>query len=390
MLGLDPALGRTGLWEGPVPQLVAAAGLDAVRIPSAPTGGDLPFRPGSGVANYFGVGGYRLPLEDARRAEVRFASECLAFANVGEDDADALEGVPRDVGADWDFADVRDHYLEALFAVEAAELRLADPERYLELSRAVTGEVMAEVFGEWRRAASPCGGAIVLWLRDLRPGSGWGLLDHRGRPKTALAHLRRALAPVAVWTTDERLGGIAVHVANDAAAPLRARLRVTLYLGEHVVEEAAEELDLPPHSTCARDLEAMLGRFVDASWAYRFGPPPHDAIVATLEPTPREGSDPPSGVASHFRFPAGRPLARLEPGELGLEGSAVPDGDAVRLSVRSRRLAYGVRIHAPGSTLSDDAFSVEPGGERTVRVRGGVGAIELSALNLRGRVAVTA
>jgi beta-mannosidase len=230
----------------------------------------------------------------------------------------------------------------------------------------------------------------VLWLRDLRPGSGWGLLDHRGRPKTALAHLRRALAPVAVWTTDERLGGIAVHVANDAPAPLRARLRVTLYLGERVVEEAVEELDLPAHCTITRDLEAMLGRFVDASWTYRFGPPAHDAIVARLEPTPLKGSDPLSGVGSHFRFPAGRPLEQLAPGELGLEGSAVAEGDDLRLTVRTRRLAYGVRIHAPGSTLSDDAFSVEPGGEHTVRVRGPAGAIELSALNLRGRVAVTA
>ena len=40
------------------------------------------------------------------------------------------------------------------FAVDPAELRRADPERYLELSRSVSGEVMSEVFGEWRRAGS--------------------------------------------------------------------------------------------------------------------------------------------------------------------------------------------------------------------------------------------
>jgi beta-mannosidase len=94
-------------------------------------------------------------------------------------------------------------------------LRSIDPERYLELSRSVSGEVMAELFGEWRRTDSPCGGALVLWLKDLVAGAGWGVLDHRGEPNAANHHLRRALAPVAVWSTDEGLGGIVAHVAND-------------------------------------------------------------------------------------------------------------------------------------------------------------------------------
>jgi beta-mannosidase len=380
MLGLDPGLGRTGIWEAPIPQLVAAAGLDAVWVPSAPCGGDLPFRPDRGVANWFGVGGYRLGLDEARRAGVRFASECLAFANVGDDDATALRGVPRDVGAAWDFADVRDHYLRELLGVDPEALGASDPARYLELSRWVTGEVMAEVIGEWRRAGSPCGGGLVLWLRDLEPGSGWGLVDWRGRPKVALAHLRRVLAPVAVWTTDERLGGIAVHVANDGPEPLHARLRVALYRGERRVDEGSAPLELPAHGTASRDVEGILGHFADAAWAYRFGPPGHDAVVATLEGAAGER------LGQAFRFPAGRPLDPLAAAELGLEASA---HDA-RLVVRSRRLAYGVRVHAPGWAAADDAFCVEPGGEREILLRPAAGArgpIELSALNLAGRVA---
>ena len=124
-------------------------------------------------------------------------------------------------------------------------LRRADHERYLELSRAVTGEVMAEVFGEWRRAASPCGGGLVLWLRDLLPGAGWGLIDHRGVPKLAYHYLKRALAPVAVWTVDEGLGGVVVHVANDRAVPLIASLRVALYRDRELrVEEAITPIEL--------------------------------------------------------------------------------------------------------------------------------------------------
>ena len=50
----------------------------------------------------------------------------------------------------------------------------------------------------------------------------------------------------------------------------------------------------------------MLGHFVDASWAYRFGPPAQDVIVASLERD--ESSAPGSGMISQaVRFPAGRP-----------------------------------------------------------------------------------
>ena len=80
-------------------------------------------------------------------------------------------GIPRDDGADWDFDDVRDHYLRTLFDLDPDACAAYDHERYLELSRIFTGEVMAEVFGEWRRAGSPCGGGLVLWLSDLLPGA---------------------------------------------------------------------------------------------------------------------------------------------------------------------------------------------------------------------------
>ena len=390
MLGLDPALGRGELFGELLPQLAASAGCDAVYLPSAPSGGALPFRFDRGVSNYFGVGGYRRPLEDARRAQVRFASECLAIANVPDRDPGPKEGVPRDVGSEWDFEDVRDHYLGVLFGLEAAELQDADPVRYLELSRAVSGEVMAEVFGEWRRAASPCGGGLVLWMRDLERGSGWGIVDCDGLPKVAYHHLRRALAPIAVWTTDEGLAGVAVHLANDRPEPLAARLRVALYRDlEHQVEEVAEDLLVPARGGLTRDVEGMLGRFVDASWAYRFGEPQHDLIVASLEST----DDSPEPLSQAVRFPAGRPAGTQGAAELGLEAAASRDGDDVLLTVRSRRLAYGVRVRATGFAPDDDAFSVEPGGHRVVRLRAREAGAErtpltLTALNLEGSVKV--
>jgi beta-mannosidase len=407
MMGLDPTLGRGELFGELLAALVAESGVDATYLPSAPCGGegDLPFRPDRGVANYFGVGGYRRPLADVRTAGVRFASECLAIANVpdesgveavlhgaGLDDPRWKAGVPRDAGAEWDFEDVRDHYLELFFAVDPAELRTSDPERYLELSRAVSGELMAAVFGEWRRAGSPCGGGLVLWLRDLAPGSGWGLLDSAGTPKVAYHHLRRALAPSAVWMSDEGLGGVDVHLAHDGPTPLPARLRIALYRDwEHGVGEASEEIELTPHSALTRNVESMLGHFVDASWAYRFGPPAQSVIVASLEAQGDAGRAP---LSQSFFFPSDRPIEAEPADRLGLRAEVErrPDG-SLALGLEAGRFVYGLRIHAPGFDPDDDAFSLEPRVARTVVLRPGEGeqrdSVALSALNLQGRLTVT-
>lgn len=409
MLGLDPGLAEGPLYGELLPALVREADVDAPYVPSAPWGGDLPFRPDRGIANYYGVGAYLRPLEDARRSEVRFAAECLAFANVPDEEALVTvqapgrltphqpgwkAGVPRDEGAGWDFDDVRDHYLRLLFGIDPVALRSVDLDRYLELSRAVSGEVMAEVLGEWRRAGSPCQGALVLWLKDLRAGAGWGVLDHRGEPKVAYHHLRRALAPVAVWSTDEGLGGVVAHVANDRSEPLVARLRIALYRDfEQLVQEAVVELELAPRAQVDHNVEALLGRFVDAAWAYRFGPPGQDLIALTLE-RDRDGANESNGVISQaFRFPAGRPSTLQSASRLGLTGTlqAAPDGGSARLTVASARFAYGVRLQVPGFTLPDDAFGVEPGHQRVLALTPSaqteaLSGATLTALNLQGSV----
>ena len=315
--------------------------------PTRPAAPDRPLRPDDGVANYFGVGGYRRPLSDARAAGVRFASECLALANVGPDGV--ADGAMRDVDSPWDFLDVTRHYLTELYGAEAGD----------ELLPWVSGDVMAETLGEWRRAGSPCAGAFVLWLRDLAPGAGWGLLDSTGAPKAVLAALPAVLAPVAVWTTDEGLGGLAVHVANDRSEPLRADLRVTLYRdGEHVVAEGTSPVTVPARGCFTGDVETLLGRWVDAAYAYRFGPPQHDLVVAAIDALD----------LSYAREPAGRSAARSSAADLGL---AVTGGVAT-----TRRAVLGARVG------DGPQFCIEPGRERRLR-----GAGPLTARNLVGAVA---
>jgi beta-mannosidase len=409
MMGVDPLPAMAPLYLQALPEAIAQADIEVPYVPSTPWGGDQPFRPSRGVANYYGVGAYLRPLGDARAARVRFAAECLAFANVPDADAVAeltaaggpavhhpawKRGVPRDVGAGWDFEDVRDHYLALLYELDPVALRSSDPERYLDLSRQVSGEVMAEAMGEWRRAGSPCAGALVLWLRDLAPGAGWGVLDHRGVPKVAYHHLRRALAPLAVWSTDEGLDGVVAHVANDRPQGISVTLRVALYGGrETLVEEVSRDLCLAPHTTEAHNVEGLLGRFVDAAWAYRFGPPAQDLIVLTLE----DRQDPePEVLSQAFRHPVGRPTTLETAAGLGLRARVVADGPGrARLLLASRRYAHGVRVHVDGFRAGDDAFSLEPGRERMIALTA-TGAEprpprgHVTALNLRGPLALEA
>jgi beta-mannosidase len=376
MLGLAPEAWRPAFFRDAVPRAVRAAGSDAVFVEGSPCGAPLPFSPSSGVAHYFGVGAYRRPLSELRRTGVRFAAESLALANVPRDEAlaelaDATDvapldarwkrRVPRDPGASWDFDDVRDHYLGLLFGVDPVTLRSRDAARYLELSRVVSGEVMARALAEWRRDGSPCAGALVLLLRDAWAGAGWGVLDHHGEPKAAWHLLRRACAPRAVFLLDEGLDGLWAHVVNDAPEPLEGRLRLAvLRHGALQVDAGDCAVRVPPHATRAIPCTDVLGRFADLTQAYRFGPPGHDAVTCLLE-------DDGAVRATDVYFPGGLPRATTD---VGLAGRVVETGDDARtLELVARRLAYAVHVRAEGWEALEDYVHVVPGVGTRVRLR---------------------
>ena len=366
MFGLPASMRAQPLFTEQLPAIVACERSDVPYVSNSPSGGAWPFSTNEGITHYYGVGAYQRPLDDVRRSQVRFAAECLAFANVPDDATlhDALgtihlhdprwkAAVPRDPGAGWDFDDVRDHYLQTLYGVDPARLRYEDPERYLDLSRAVVADLMGDVFAEWRRAGSTCGGALVWQLQDLRPGAGWGLIDATGRPKSALHGLARTLQPIQVVMTDEGLNGLDIHLLNERAEPLRAQLElVCLRDGSVKVASASRAVELAPHSAQRISAAGCLGQFFDFTHAYRFGPRAHDVTIATLR-------DPASGriVSEAVHLPERRADVRHD---LGLTVGAERTADGWQLIIEAKRFARFVHIIDTHYRAAHDWFHLPP------------------------------
>ncbi|MCJ2072354.1 glycoside hydrolase family 2 protein [Methylobacterium sp. J-030] len=367
MLGAPRTVWADAFCDTKLPALAAAQRPDIVVVPNSPSGGALPFSPRGGCTHYFGVGAYCRPLDDARRAEVGFASECLAFANppesgtpgpAGPADPGGAAGIPRDRGADWDFETVRDHYVGHLYGVDPAALRVEDPERYLDLGRAAVAEVMEATFAEWRRPRSPTAGGLVLMLRDLGPGAGWGVIDWTQRPKSAWYALKRAFRPVQVVLTDEGLDGLHLHLLNETA-DARA-LTVTLTFadrGGRVAARADRAVVLEARAALTLTSADLLGRFFDATDSYRFGPRVHDVAHACL--TGADGAV----IAESFHFPGPRPISR---DAIGLTAEPVTTEAGPALRIATEGFAFGVQVRTPGARPADSGFHLAPGTARLI------------------------
>jgi beta-mannosidase len=375
MWGAPRAQWSQALFDAELSALVAERLPDSAYWPSSAHGGAFPFQVDAGTASYYGVGAYLRPLADARLSRVRFASECLAFANIPEPAALArLPGAaskahepgwkarsPRDLGAGWDFDDVRDHYLRVLFGIDALALRYSDHERYLMLGRAVTGVAMAQAFAQWRSSDSECRGALVWFWRDLWAGAGWGLLDDAGEPKACWWMLRRTLQPLFLALTDEGLNGLYVRLGNESSRPVQVRLRVGIYrdgLTELMHAESQEVLH--PASNTSRPLMNMFDGFFDFTHAYRFGPRGHDVVAVTL----RDAQD--RLIAQHVHW---LDTAGLAAGtDLGLAASVQEHNGCAELTLTTVRAARGVHVHVPGWRPEDNYFDLLPGQQRVIQL----------------------
>jgi beta-mannosidase len=373
MLGLPASAWNGAFFNETLASLSQASRPDCAYVPNSPSGGAMPFSPDEGVTHYYGVGAYQRPLEDARRANVRFAAECLAFAHVPQQrtldrhlpvapvhDPRWKARVPRDRGASWDFEDIREHYLQALYIVDPARLRREDTAAYLDLSRAVTTEVVTETYAEWRRTGSSCRGALVWTLQDLEPGPGWGVIDATGEAKPVWYGLKRAFRPLQVLLTDEGTNGLAIHLVNETANVETVKLEIAcLRDGRHAVVKGSRELTLDARCTVQLAATDLFGAFFDTTYAFRFGPPSHDITVARLL------SGDGAVIAEAFHFPLGRNKALHS---AGFEHTLSATDDGWLLELTTDTFAQSVHLDFEHHLPSDDWFHLPPGQARPIRL----------------------
>jgi beta-mannosidase len=376
MLGLPAGEWSNEFFAEALPRRCSQRHAGIPYLPSTPWGGALPFHVGTGISHYYGVGAYRRPLSDAKASNVKFAAECLGFANVPDPETMALvmEGktppphhprwkarLPRDSGAGWDFEDIRDHYLKLLFNADPIELRSQDLERYYALSRVVSGEVMQRVFSEWRNPSGSCGGALVWFFKDLWPGAGWGIVDSTGRPKAAYWHLKRAWAPQAIRITDEGLDGLQLHLINDRPEPIEVEAELELLQDGRIATGAAKaSVQIPARAAISLQGDALLGYFSDSTYAYRFGPPKYDVITARLKR--RETG---RVLSEDFYFPGGLQLPRQRHAAVTADAQWQDDGRVV-VSLRSDVFLQALSISCQDFVADDNYFHLAPNQERRI------------------------
>lgn len=356
-----------------IPELVERLLPGTAYLPSTPGGSPLPTASDRGVTHYFGVPGYLRPLQDVRRAGVRFAAECLPLATPSEPvwpgvehlwqglgtHPDPRHGVHKDSArVPWDLADCRDHYVRELFGEDPTLLRQQDAERAELLERATAVTLVEHSLAEWRRAGSPCSGALTFYGHDLLPGPGLGMVDVLDRPKSTWYAVRHLSAPVAVLLTDEGFSGLGVHLVNDTATTITGSVRLDAYgRGELLLESTTVAAVVPAHGGTSIDVSTAFGGFRDLTWAHRFGPPAADVIAVTL--LDADGTE----LARAVHLPAG--VCRTPVEDLGLAGRW-EDGPTPRVLVSSVRFAQWVRLEAGGRRPEDSWFHLLPGEERSV------------------------
>jgi len=372
MMGVAEAHWRSPLFEEILPRICADARPDSAYVVNSPSGGALPFHADAGISHYYGVGAYRRPLDDARRANVRFASECLGFANVPETRTLHLDfgaaplasplwrpRIPRDQGAMQDFEEVRDHYVGLLYEIDPQGLKADNPERYLDLSRAAVAEVVEATVGEWRRPRSTCAGALLWFWKDLWASSGWGVLDWTGAPKSPWWAMRRAFRPIQILLSDEGVNGLHVHCLNESGEPFIGRVALRCYRdGATIVMRAEREIEIPPRGAVTLHDCDLWGAFFDTAYAYRFGPPSHEATVAAL--TDRDGAP----IAEAWHFPVGRAAAFFSP---AIRADVIHDVAGFGLRLATDAIAQSVKIEDQRLTPRDNWLHLEPGITKIVR-----------------------
>ncbi len=397
MLGLPENEWKNSLFTQLIPDIHKKLQAEVPYITSTPTGDILPFHTNKNVTHYYGVGAYQRPVSELRQHNVKFASECLGFANVPMSNTrDKImngqlpvthhpkwkERIPRDTGSGWDFADVRDHYTKNLFNIDPVNMRCFDSENYITLSEITTGEIMYQVYSEWRSAHSQCTGGLMWFLKDFWQGAGWGIIDSNNIPKACYYYLKRCWQPINVVLTNETLNGIDIHVINESAEDFNGQIEIFL-LNRNSTVIANETINIKTTklSTTTYNSDELLKNFYDITYSYRFGSVKH-SIVAVLLKTNENVL-----LSDAFYFPNPE-IPYINPTSKLTAVATEIDEHTYELELSCNHFLYAVNIEVNGYTTSNNFFHMLPNRAKRIilkkidldskRFKGYVGALNLS------------
>jgi beta-mannosidase len=158
---------------------------------------------------------------------------------------------------------------------------------------------------------------------------------------------------------DRGLDGLVALLVNESEEPLEAELEVLVVArGGALVAEHSGCVTLAARSSREVGMEQALGHFLDSTYAYRFGPPRHEAIVARLV----AGGE---GVLSEDVY---RPVRSVMTAAASSPLGSVrrESDDRLVLTLTSDSLLYDVRIDVRDHRPTDDHFCLTPGRPRAV------------------------
>jgi beta-mannosidase len=377
MYGMPKELWSNELFSNFLPDQCRDKHPDIPYLASSPTGGVLPFHLSSGVTHYWGIGAYMHEAKDADMTRVRFASEGMGLSHIPEDETivecigknslypynnEWIKRIPRDLGAGWDFDDVRDYYLNQIFDVDPIKVRRHHVQRYIELSRVITGEMLAQVFQFWRSFDSQCNGGLIWFNRDFWPCAGFGIIDSNNRPKPAYYQLKRVWSNQTAILKNEGLDGVSATVINETNNELDGSLEIELIKGNQTsLIKVSEEINLKAHSKLSLNVDKILGRFYDTGYAYQFGEPQFDIMACRLIKS--DGTE----VSENFLFPHSQSLPKLQNAQIIAHAKQV-DQDTIELTITSDRFLQFVRIVSKGYRAEDNYFHLSPEREKRIRL----------------------
>jgi beta-mannosidase len=155
--------------------------------------------------------------------------------------------------------------------------------------------------------------------------------------------------------------------------------------GRTPVGNASVPLQVAAFTTLGTSVDALLGRFTDATHAYNFGPPKQDVVAVRL--VDRDGRV----ISEDAYFPSGYGLAAQPSASVRTRVEALAGGN-VAVTLVSDALLQSVAVTSPGFTPDDNYFHLVPGWEKRIVFTRSEGAGEFradfDALNRGGTIAV--